>query len=117
MIRRPPRSTRTDTLFPYTTLFRSAAINPAICDRDFPQLTGDQFDKFHCAAPFCFNPSIDDVDVEVGIGGQSPTSSFRPIPLKCRGKSVAGIGWPIKTNWLLNDGLTESGILRREEGR
>src|SRR3546814_7853638 len=29
MIRRPPRSTRTDTLFPYTTLFRSLrAVNP-----------------------------------------------------------------------------------------
>src|SRR3546814_14218949 len=26
MIRRQPRSTRTDTLFPYTTLFRSAAV-------------------------------------------------------------------------------------------
>src|SRR3546814_1568429 len=26
MIRRPPRSTRTDTLFPYTTLFRSYAV-------------------------------------------------------------------------------------------
>src|SRR3546814_4265890 len=26
MIRRPPRSTRTDTLFPYTTLFRSCPI-------------------------------------------------------------------------------------------
>src|SRR3546814_16015264 len=26
MIRRPPRSTRTDTLFPYTTLFRSLGI-------------------------------------------------------------------------------------------
>src|SRR3546814_13896503 len=26
MIRRPPRSTRTDTLFPYTTLFRSVAV-------------------------------------------------------------------------------------------
>src|SRR3546814_7546593 len=25
MIRRPPRSTRTDTLFPYTTLFRSSS--------------------------------------------------------------------------------------------
>src|SRR3546814_14066711 len=25
MLRRPPRSTRSDTLFPYTTLFRSAA--------------------------------------------------------------------------------------------
>src|SRR3546814_12920618 len=29
MIRRPPRSTRTDTLFPYTTLFRSIASNCA----------------------------------------------------------------------------------------
>src|SRR3546814_10556174 len=28
MIRRPPRSTRTDTLFPYTTLFRSCVILP-----------------------------------------------------------------------------------------
>src|SRR3546814_3592972 len=28
MIRRPPRSTRTDTLFPYTTLFRSAVLKP-----------------------------------------------------------------------------------------
>src|SRR3546814_8506058 len=28
MIRRPPRSTRTDTLFPYTTLFRSDALDP-----------------------------------------------------------------------------------------
>src|SRR3546814_6664980 len=27
MIRRPPRSTRTDTLFPYTTLFRSVSQN------------------------------------------------------------------------------------------
>src|SRR3546814_10497916 len=32
MIRRPPRSTRTDTLFPYTTLFRSELINTG----DFP---------------------------------------------------------------------------------
>src|SRR3546814_13674679 len=35
MMRRPPRSTRTDTLFPYTTLFRSAvdalvALRPAV---------------------------------------------------------------------------------------
>src|SRR3546814_1215653 len=27
MLRRPPRSTRTDTLFPYTTLFRSPGVN------------------------------------------------------------------------------------------
>src|SRR3546814_7008442 len=29
MIRRPPRSTRADTLFPYTTLFRSACVGVA----------------------------------------------------------------------------------------
>src|SRR3546814_3354273 len=29
MIRRPPRSTRTDTLFPYTTLFRSSGLGDA----------------------------------------------------------------------------------------
>src|SRR3546814_10965959 len=38
MIRRPPRSTRTDTLFPYTTLFRSLraifrVVVPAFVDR------------------------------------------------------------------------------------
>src|SRR6056297_4298621 len=31
MIRRPPRSTRTDTLFPYTTLFRSARASCGSC--------------------------------------------------------------------------------------
>src|SRR3546814_3911400 len=34
MIRRPPRSTRTDTLFPYTTLFRSGSILPKSGDTD-----------------------------------------------------------------------------------
>src|SRR3546814_1949901 len=37
MIRRPPRSTRTDTLFPYTTLFRSVS---AADENDLPQLGG-----------------------------------------------------------------------------
>src|SRR3546814_8487716 len=33
MIRRPPRSTRTDTLFPYTTLFRSRQRHGRAADR------------------------------------------------------------------------------------
>src|SRR3546814_8373489 len=39
MIRRPPRSTRTDTLFPYTTLFRSRAAGdqPRMRDIGFGQ--------------------------------------------------------------------------------
>src|SRR3546814_16862113 len=44
MIRRPPRSTRTDTLFPYTTLFRSL-------------VTGDSMTAEHKGqAPFTFTP-------------------------------------------------------------
>src|SRR3546814_18231124 len=43
MIRRPPRSTRTDTLFPYTTLFRSRKLSgfrvgkpkPSMSDFDY----------------------------------------------------------------------------------
>src|SRR3546814_13724175 len=38
MIRRPPRSTRTDTLFPYTTLFRSVGITSNVL-RDLGALT------------------------------------------------------------------------------
>src|SRR3546814_5976298 len=35
MIRRPPRSTRTDTLFPYTTLFRSVAVAAGVAAAAF----------------------------------------------------------------------------------
>src|SRR3546814_7247142 len=41
MIRRPPRSTRTDTLFPYTTLFRSAY-----------EMSGNTFGKLFCVTSF-----------------------------------------------------------------
>src|SRR3546814_5976602 len=37
MIRRPPRSTRTDTLFPYTTLFRSSRSRKASSVRTTPK--------------------------------------------------------------------------------
>src|SRR3546814_18375649 len=43
MIRRPPRSTRTDTLFPYTTLFRSLGREIAI-GLDLAALVGFQSD-------------------------------------------------------------------------
>src|SRR3546814_19350487 len=38
MIRRPPGSTRTDTLFPYTTLFRSLALRRRWADTLYPAL-------------------------------------------------------------------------------
>src|SRR3546814_20156819 len=45
MIRRPPRSTRTDTLFPYTTLFRSTA--RSVFEEDgFPVLSTTLWEAF-----------------------------------------------------------------------
>src|SRR3546814_9755134 len=44
MIRRPPRSTRTDTLFPYTTLVRSVFGVLNCCKgKGFPLISGIQF--------------------------------------------------------------------------
>src|SRR3546814_19966660 len=51
MLRRPPRSTRTDTLFPYTTLFRSNEIAIALDERG--QYCGAEFDDGFLAA-VCF---------------------------------------------------------------
>src|SRR3546814_1653419 len=46
MIRRPPRSTRTDTLFPYTTLFRSFI--QAGAERQDTKHTDNRTCFFHC---------------------------------------------------------------------
>src|SRR3546814_17287311 len=43
MIRRPPRSTRTDTLFPYTTLFRSMSRNLGVPNIRFWMGFGDHY--------------------------------------------------------------------------
>src|SRR3546814_4019808 len=49
MIRRPPRSTRTDTLFPYTTLFRSRNGRSVseLADIDMPTLVIPGMDERH----------------------------------------------------------------------
>src|SRR3546814_1444879 len=45
MIRRPPRSTRTDTLFPYTTLFRSGDLALYLAALENVQVTGVTLSK------------------------------------------------------------------------
>src|SRR3546814_3181265 len=46
MIRRPPRSTRTDTLFPYTTRFRSKPIT--LDDHQASPMSADPFRRLDC---------------------------------------------------------------------
>src|SRR3546814_19644993 len=54
MIRRPPRSTRTDTLFPYTTLFRSHSL-PARQQPRSPRV-GRQRQEITDERPRCRRP-------------------------------------------------------------
>src|SRR3546814_10849153 len=50
MIRRPPRSTRTDTLVPYTTLFRSCPYLPGRSERKvFTELSGENASELNDA--------------------------------------------------------------------
>src|SRR3546814_10898249 len=57
MIRRPPRSTRTDALFPYTTLFRSIfsrAPSPALVFQEHDAVAGRELAR----APLGRNPHV-----------------------------------------------------------
>src|SRR3546814_9306263 len=54
MIRRPPRSTRTDTLFPYTTLFRSPLLSHRFHSWAHDPL---RYDPCRCARS-CRSPSF-----------------------------------------------------------
>src|SRR3546814_1572132 len=66
MIRRPPRSTRTDTLFPYTTLFRSCARFPR------PVVRG-RFLAVPVSVIHCPSPTVAPIEtcLEVGASGKS----------------------------------------------
>src|SRR3546814_5670994 len=71
MIRRPPRSTRTDTLFPYTTLFRSDDRVPEQRVETL-QLLGEALAEFLIG-----NPDEDAlVRLVDGRGGSEPEAGF-----------------------------------------
>src|SRR3546814_17238540 len=52
MIRRPPRSTRTDTLFPYTTLFRSPSVSASRCHLPIAARQGGSMSAIGRKPPF-----------------------------------------------------------------
>src|SRR3546814_12352079 len=79
MIRRPPRSTRTDTLFPYTTLFRSAFCLIRLCTSQGNRLMAlvPAFLRwFPClapkppSAPWLVGPDADLLTLGATIGGE-----------------------------------------------
>src|SRR3546814_5387536 len=107
MIRRPPRTTRTDTLFPYTTVFRSSRNlgcarllvlfrdehgTPAeIAARPVDAVLGPQDDAmrvalekrpcWHCHVPILFPP--EPACSRWGCDGVAPMSAFNALPAYC----------------------------------
>src|SRR3546814_1309686 len=89
MIRRPPRSTRTDTLFPYTTLFRSSMAKLIVVTRDGTEheIEGDTsltvmenirdagFDELPALCGGCCSCATCHVHVEAGNGDAIPAMS------------------------------------------
>src|SRR3546814_9931379 len=92
MIRRPPRSTRTDTLFPYTTLFRSRlAEQPRRLALDveiFLLLEAEQLGvearpDSHLAAPDVVREMIEQFEPDIVLGLRlAPAGDFLPIGIK-----------------------------------
>src|SRR3546814_16785699 len=92
MIRRPPRSTRTDTLFPYTTLFRADGLDVAVVgaaaaaqDVDLGQATAQRaillpefggiavVERLRCVEPRMAEPR--------GVGAQAPDVLYPALAL------------------------------------
>src|SRR3546814_14707479 len=82
MIRRPPRSTRTDTLFPYTTLFRSLPREHSLCDG---------IDLFQRQA---FDRSVEDVERRGGCGEDLPVIHRINELAGARDRIARGGGFP-----------------------
>src|SRR3546814_17797526 len=75
MIQRPPISTRTDTLFPYTTLFRSAvisglAINNGLVEHHSYLVMTDKITKQVVVAGFLTQPAGDDGWMYLQLSGK-----------------------------------------------
>src|SRR3546814_12284474 len=122
MIRRPPRSTRTDTLFPYTTLFRSGSLvrealqasrlerlqeaeNRALV---LPEAVHGGRQRGHRCGMQRIQPSRNRGDLFTN--GREHTLGHRlPVKFACG----AGAGWRVLWAWLNRAGEEETTLLGR----
>src|SRR3546814_984786 len=76
MIRRPPRSTRTDTLVPYTTLFRSRAASATMPWGGAMALTRETAERLDLDAALAGRLSD---DMTIGLAGWRAKLRLRPV--------------------------------------
>src|SRR3546814_5885282 len=90
MIRLPPRSTLTDTLFPYTTLFRSVKVEPvagnapnpdlAIFETIAPADSASWFlNQFRCRPKAYCNPQVDAFLDQARKRSEEHTTELQPL--------------------------------------
>src|SRR3546814_20904362 len=87
MIRRPPRSTRTDTLFPYTTLFRSlkqSAIPPGNPHTQFEQMCERASHYTRAQLPACNCANTSASTYHPGGRPLGPQSNEQQKTLNCK---------------------------------
>src|SRR3546814_16479097 len=102
MIRRPPRSTRTDTLFPYTTLFRSMRAGPAMAGFDIFEITIRGYGG-HAARP---HTTVDPVVVQAPIVQALPTIASRSTdPIDRVVVSITQVQGGATSNGILETGV------------
>src|SRR3546814_17040459 len=97
MIRRPPRSTRTDTLFPYTTLFRSGVLlvgeaedGDARRRRRIEHPCLERVGRPALAPPRVRHPGLDDAGV--GAVRRTEAPDGRPVALQVAAGDAEAIG-------------------------
>src|SRR3546814_19643559 len=97
MIRRPPRSTRTDTLFPYTTLFRSSG-RPDTNNPASPTCAcADPLPRIGISVGFWAPARLADVTMKPRCfpnhGGVRIATGFDIVRAYLAGPSMVGVGW------------------------
>src|SRR3546814_14825159 len=122
MLRRPPRSTRTDTLFPYTTLFRSAQLSPCPFDagaEGSPRGAGARGtrrrrdgERGDVSAPPWF-PGGAVLPASIGDGGLGVVRRLRRTGLKREWRSVAGAASRLLRRSPVSHSARSSGLLAR----
>src|SRR3546814_10804415 len=107
MIRRPPRSKRTDTLFPYTTLFRSAVQGTARIDlQGTLSTTGNSFDLA------LDGPGLFQVEMPSGELVYTRAGNFT---LSADGQLVTPQGFAVQPGIQIPQGAQSVAIARSEE--
>src|SRR3546814_11700273 len=119
MIRRPPRSTRTDTLFPYTTLFRSVGITQGLSvlnstqegDTPASRIGADgQFTSFNAWANWT-GDIIGPITARLEAAGQLTSSPFLAI------NQIAIVGSYFGRAYVITDQLGENSKLGHRASR